>query len=183
MHSDCGVGLGLLSADSSNEEWLLEFRNTIESSNSDFDVDNLDESEPLAHGLERWCMSLELFTPMHMDSKHFAKYYRKESWNLSSVDFLRTRDNFTGPALGWKSPRPEGVPLPHAVFDLYWTDPCVDQIVVETSRYARGIMPLVENELPRTKGGRAWKDVNRVKIRGWLGICILMGCKRLPSVR
>ena len=35
----------------------------------------------------------------------------------------------------------------------------------------------------RTKGGSAWRDVDRNDIRGWLGICILMGCKRLLSVK
>ena len=42
----------ILSADSSGEEWLPEFCDTIESSDSDFDVDNLDESKPPSPGLE-----------------------------------------------------------------------------------------------------------------------------------
>ena len=183
VHSAGGVEMGMMSADSSGEEWLPQFCDTIETSDSDFDVDNLDESEPPAPGLERWCMTPDSFTPVHMESAQLAEYYRKESWNYGSVDFVRTRDNFTGPTPSLKSPRLEGVPLPHTVFDLYWTDACVDRIVLETNRYARAVLPPVENELPRTKGGRAWKDVNRSDIRGWLGICILMGCKRLPSVR
>ena len=178
-----GVEMGFVSADSSGEEWLPEFCDTIESSDSDFDVDNLDESEPPAPGLERWCMSPEAFTPVHMESAQLAEYYRKESWSSSSVDFVRTRDNFTGPTPGLKAIRLEGIPLPHTVFDLYWTDEVVDRIVLETNRYARAVLPPVDNEVPRTKGGPAWKDVNRANIRGWLGICILMGCKRLPSVR
>jgi hypothetical protein len=32
------------------------------------------------------------------------------------------------------------------------------------------------------KGSSAWKDVDIPDIRGWIGICILMGCKKLPSV-
>ena len=183
LHPDDGVDLGLLSADSSGEDWLPDFGDTIESSNSDFDVDNLDEGEPLAPGLERWCMSPESFTPVHMDSEQLAEYYRKESWNSSSVDFVRTRDNFTGLTPGLKSRNTQGVPLPHTVFDLYWTNAYVDRISLETNRYVRAILPPVENEVPRTKGGPTWKDVNRSDIRGWLGICILMGCKRLPNVR
>ena len=182
VHSAGGVETGM-SADSSGEEWLQEFCDTVESSDSDFDVDNLDESAPPAPGLERWCMSPESFTPVRMESAQLAEYYRKESWNSSSVDFVRSRDNFTGPTPGLKTRIPEGVPQPHMVFDLYWTDACVDRIVLETNRYARAVLPPLQDDLPRTKGGREWKDVNRSDIRGWLGICILMGCKRLPSVR
>ena len=118
--------IGMVSADSSGEEWLPEFCDTLESSDSDFAVDNLDESEPYAPGLEQWCMTPESFTPVHMESEELAEYYRKESWNSASVDFVRTRDNFTGPTPGLRSPRPEGIPQPHTVFDLYWTDACVD---------------------------------------------------------
>ena len=183
VHSTGGVESGMGSADSSGDEWLPEFCDVLESSDSDFDVDNLDESGPPASGLERWCMTPDSFKPVHMDIDQLAQYYRKDSWNSGSVDFVRTRDNFTGPTPGLKSLGPEGIPLPHTVFDLYWSDACVDRIVLETNRYARAVQPPVENELPRTKGGRSWKDVNRADIRGWLGICILMGCKRLPSVR
>ena len=178
-----GMDMGMVETDSSGEEWLPEFCDTIESSDSEFDVDNLDDSEPPAPGLEQWCMSPDSFTPVPMDTAQLADYYRKGSWNSASVDFVRSRDNFTGPMPGLKSPMPNGVPLPHTVFDMYWTDAVVDRIVIETNRYARAVLPSQDNELPRTKGGRSWKDVNRVEIRGWLGICILMGCKRLPCVR
>lgn len=59
----------------------------------------------------------------------------------------------------------------------------MDRIVSETNCYATSLVPCQENEVPQTKGGRRWRDVDRADIRGWLGICILMGCKRLPSVR
>ena len=95
LHPDDGLDLGLDSADSSGEDWLPDFGDTIESSDSEFDVDNIDEDEPRAPGLERWCMSPESFAPVHMDTEQLAEYYRLESWNSSSVDFVRTRDNFT----------------------------------------------------------------------------------------
>jgi hypothetical protein len=183
LHSDDGVELGQLSADSSGEDWLPDFCNTIESSDSDFDVDNLDEGDVCGVGLERWCMSPDAFSPVHMDTTQLAQYYRKESWSSSNVDFVRSRDNFTGPEPGLKSCRSAGVPMPHAIFDLYWTDDVVDRIALETNRYARAVLPPVGNELPRTKGGPKWLDVTHSDIRGWMGICILMGCKRLPSVR
>ena len=175
--------MGMASADSSGDDWLPDFVDTIESSESDFDVDNLDENEPPAPGLEWWCMRPESFTPVHMDTAQLAQYYRKESWSSGSVDFVRSRDNFTGPTPGLKTPLPAGIPLPQGVFNLYWTVEVVDRIVVETNRYARALLPPMENGLPRTKGGPLWKDVDRSEIRGWLGITILMGCKRLPSVR
>jgi hypothetical protein len=183
LHPDAVHDLDLHSDDSSGEDWLPDFGDTIESSDSDFDVDNLDEGEPRAPGLERWCMTPESFAPVHMDSEQLAEYYRKESWNSSSVDFVRTRDNFTGPTFGLKRRYAQGPPQPHTMFNLYWTDACVDRIVVETNRYARAPIMSAENEAPRTKGGPTWKDVTRSDIRGWLGICILMGCKRLPNVR
>lgn len=57
------------------------------------------------------------------------------------------------------------------------------RIVVETNRYARAVLPVSDGEQPRTRGGESWKDVDVADIRAWLGICILMGCKRLPCVR
>ena len=128
-----GLDMGVMSTDSSGEEWLPDFCDTLESSDSDFDVDNLDDSEPPAPGLERWCMSSESFTPVLMDTAQLAKFYRKESWNSASVDyFVRSRDNFTGPEPGLKSPTPRGIPQPHSVFDMYWTDAILDRIVLET---------------------------------------------------
>ena len=102
LPSDDGVELGQLSADSSGSEWLPEFGDTIETSDSDFDVDNLDEADIYGVGLERWCMTPQSFTPVHMDCGQLADYYRRESWSSSSVDFVRSRDNFTGPEPGLK---------------------------------------------------------------------------------
>ena len=67
VHSSGGVEMGM-PADSSGEEWFPDFGDTIESSDSDFDVDNLDETDTPAPGLERWCMSPAAFTPVHMES-------------------------------------------------------------------------------------------------------------------
>ena len=88
VHSAGSEETGNLSADSSGSEWLLEYCDTIESSDSDFEVDNLDGGEHPSPGLEQWCMSPESFTPVHMEVDQLAEYYRKESWNSSSVDFV-----------------------------------------------------------------------------------------------
>ena len=88
VSSTSGVEKGMNCSDSSGEEWLREWQDTIESSDSDFDVNNLDESEPPCPGLERWCMSPKSFTLVPMDSAQLAEYYREESWNSASVDFV-----------------------------------------------------------------------------------------------
>ena len=56
------------------------------------------------------------------------------------------------------------------------------RIVLEMNQYACASLPRKDNEAAQTKGGRKWKDVGTTDIRGWLGICILMGCKKLPSI-
>jgi len=76
-----------------------------------------------------------------------------------------------------------GIPEVDRVFNMYWTLKTLNRIVIETNRYARMELPRKENEAPRTKGGLEWVDVDRVELKGWLGVCILMGCKRLPSLK
>ena len=169
--------------DSSDKEWLPEFEDTIESSESDFQVNGPDEAEPLEPGLEDWCMREESWAPVRLEPPELAHHYRKQSWNSASVGFVGSRDNFTGPIPGLKCGRPEGVPRPETVFELYWSDATVDRIVLETNRYARTFLPPRGDNPARTKGGSDWEDVDRNEIKGWLGICILMGCKRLPSIR
>jgi len=66
---------------------------------------------------------------------------------------------------------------------MYWTDDTLDRIVLDTNRYARAELPRKPHELLQTKGGPTWVDIDREEIRGWIGVCILMGCKRLPSLR
>ena len=68
-----GLDVGMDETDSSGEEWLPEFIDTIESSDSEFEVDNLDDSQPLPPGLEQWCMTPESFTPVPMDIDQLAE--------------------------------------------------------------------------------------------------------------
>lgn len=90
--------------DSSKAEWLPEFLDTIESEDSDFDVHEEDESVDPTTGLETWCMRPENFNPVHLEPHQLAQYYRRESWNSDSVDFVRSRENFTGPRPKLKYP-------------------------------------------------------------------------------
>lgn len=88
--------------DSNDAEWLPGYQDIVESEQSDFDVDIIDESISAHDGLKEWCMRPESFAPGHLDTKQLAQYYRKSSWNSASVGFVRSRDNFTGPTIGLK---------------------------------------------------------------------------------
>jgi len=55
-----------LHADSSDCDWLLDYEDEIESAESDFDVDILDEAAEFDKGILEGCMRLEAFTPMPM---------------------------------------------------------------------------------------------------------------------
>lgn len=87
-------------SDSSDAKWLPEFRDTIESEDSNFNVDIMDDNVPVAPRLYDWCMRPESFTPTHFDVEQLAQHYRNVSWNSAGVDFVTNRDNFTGPTLG-----------------------------------------------------------------------------------
>ena len=128
--------LALTGAESSGDEWLLEFIDTVESEESDFASDVFDESIPPAPSLEECCMRPVAFTPPN--PVQLAQHYRRGTWNASTVDFVRSRDNFTGPQPGLKSLRPPRVPQPQRVFELYWFDACLDRIVEEMNMYTRG---------------------------------------------
>lgn len=86
-------------------------------------------------------------------------------------------------SLGLKCPQGVGIPQPQCVFNMYRLDSTLNCIFVETNRYAHAELPQKETNPPRTKRAPKWVDVNRADIRGWIGIYILMGCKRLPIVR
>jgi hypothetical protein len=122
-------------------------------------------------------MRPEVFTPVHLDMAQLAQYYHLSLWNSTSVDFVTSRDNFTSPTPGLQFRDPDRIPKPETVFNMYWTEETIMRIVLETNRYARAPLPRKDNEAAQTKGGRKWKDVNAADIRGWLEICILMGCK------
>jgi len=64
------------------------------------------------------------------------------------------RDNFTGPSPCLKCTPIGGLPKPEQVFNLYWSEETLDQIVLETNRYARSPLPHKPNEEQCTKGGK-----------------------------
>ena len=105
--------------DSNDREWIPEFHDTLESGDSDFEEDDVDDPRGSKDGLDSWCMQPEAFTPVHLTMEQLAEYYRKSSWNSASVDFVKSRDDFTGPTPGLKGPTVCGVSRPKRVFNLY----------------------------------------------------------------
>jgi len=57
----------------------------LESKDSNFYVDLVDESFEQDSGLIKWCMRPESFAPRIMDIDELVAYYRKSSWNSASV--------------------------------------------------------------------------------------------------
>lgn len=169
----------LLSIDNS---WIPTYEDVVESGEFDFDVDIVDPSFEHDDGLTQWCIWAEAFAPRDMQIDKLVVYYRKSSWNSDSVCFIGSQDNFTGPTLGLKCPQNVGLLEPERVFNLYWTDETLDCIVLETNRYVGIVLPHKCNEVPCTKGGPTWIDVDCIEFRDWIGICILMDCKKLPSI-
>lgn len=105
--------------DSSDRDWMPEFKDTQESSDEDFDWDDTIEGDDGGGGFANWCMRPEAFTPTYLDMEQLAQYYRKASWSSASVDFVRSRDNFTGPTPGMKQRALLRSPKLERVFNLY----------------------------------------------------------------
>lgn len=60
-------------------------------------------------------------------------------------------------------------------------------MIIETNWYAARLLlkknPEDEDDVFVTKGGPNWERLTIIDLRGWLGICILMGVKKLPCRR
>ena len=176
---DCGAAQQCEAAVSSGEEWIPAFEDDL-GSDEDFPADYVPARPPQSRDFLEWCQSAGSFLPGHMELHQLQAWYRAESWNEDKVSLLGSRDNFCGPQPGYRRGG-EGVPGVTEVFDLYWTPETLRRIVVETNRYAREGSGIASDS--RTKGGPRWKDVTVSELRAWLGVCILMGVKRLPAVR
>jgi hypothetical protein len=87
---------------SSDKEWFPDFNGCVESSYDDFNVDIVGSPTKSDNGFSHWCMQPEVFKAGPLDVDQLAMYYRRSSWTLDSVDFVGTRDTFTGPATSFK---------------------------------------------------------------------------------
>ena len=181
MHE--GDAEGVIQAEgaiSSGDEWMPEFEDVVDSS-GDEGGDYVPRRPLVSSDFEEWCHSTASFKPVRLDMEQLRAFYCAESWNSDRVSLLGSRDNFCGPPPGFRLPPKSALPKPEDVFELYWTEETLARIVLETNRYARELKGGTGDS--RTRGGLKWHDVCVAELRAWLGICILMGVKRLPCVR
>jgi hypothetical protein len=168
------------SGSASGESWLGKFHDYVDS-DAFSDVD-LEEEGPIDDTLEfeEWMgfHSAESYRPGSLDGENLKRYYRPSSWNSEHVTLLGSRENFTGPRPGCTLPPISTVPIAWSYWDTYWDDLTLDHIVIESNRYATAVLPN-----GRTKGGPNFKEINIFELRTWLDILLLMGTKRLPSLR
>lgn len=114
------------------------------------------------------------------DSLEFDHRYAPQHWEDLSTSLIPNRFPFIGPTPGpvrRQSCRPIGV---NTFFEPYWPVETLAEICNQTNRYAR--QPRYSNPA-KTNGGPNWSDVSVKELRCWLGICILMGLKKLPNTR
>jgi hypothetical protein len=114
--------------------------------------------------------------------------YRDFEWGHSSPTLTSDRTSFTGP---WPDPTQRfrrNRPSARHFFDLFWDDSTVNDLVRETNRYARQQCTM-ENDPRRrgrpagSNGGPKWTPTDRVEMRAFLGVVILMGLKTSPTIR
>ena len=58
-------------------EWILEFHDTLESGDSDFEEDDVNDLCGTEDGLDSWCMQPKAFAPVHLTMEQLASYYKK----------------------------------------------------------------------------------------------------------
>jgi hypothetical protein len=155
--------------DSSDREWFPDYRDCVYTSDDEFDVDIVDDDGRASEDFLHWAMQPDAFKATPLGSEQLTQHYRKSSWNSDSIDFLGSRNNFTGPTPGFKNTNPDVVPRPKIVFDLYWHDEMLVKIVDETNEYAKIILPRKNpvdlNEVPQSKGGTSWEDITITELR------------------
>jgi hypothetical protein len=212
--------------DSSGEEWLADEEDWLNFDEIlDDDIWNSDEPVQHAHfddnvdvendtnempeeqeHYEDWFHTPKSYLPFEMSDENFDQYYDDSNWTSEHVTLLGNRNNFSGPRPGFVAPDPAALPhTPIQFFNLFWPDNYLQEVVLETNRYASQICTRPsrkrrnepqsssdkeEDEGDKdhevkgvTNGGSGWTPLNILEFRAWLGIKIYMGIKRLPCKR
>jgi len=104
-------------ANSSASKWFPNYRDMVDSLDSDFEVDLVDEST-YSSASGQWCMDPNAFKPVGLDEDRLAHHYRKEAWSSASVGLLGTRDKFSGSQPGFKFSKPKIVLQFEDIFNL-----------------------------------------------------------------
>lgn len=163
--------------DASDSDWEADFsdwRGNSDSGNSDWALSDSGSDPEVVQ-------DADLSQPdIDFDSLEFEHRYAAQHWEEVSTTLLPNRIAFCGPSPGpvkCLRRRPSSV---LEFFDPFWAPETLKVICDETNRYAR--QPSYRNPA-RLNGGVNWVDVTPSDIRCWLGICILMGLKKLPNNR
>lgn len=114
------------------------------------------------------------------ESLEFDHRFVPQHWEDVTTTLLPNHSPFTRP-----SPSPVRHPNRRPVgaqefFNSYWRIETLNQICEQTNKYAR--QPSYGN-WAKQNGGLNWFDVSLKEIRCWLGICIMMGLKKLSNNR
>jgi len=146
--------------DSSGSDWIPEFKDCEPSSESDVDEYIKPQNSPPVD-FAFWRTSSDSYKASHLDMEQLTSFYRKQSWNSPSVSLLGSRETFTGLLPGFRMRDRSKIPMPEDVFNLYWTNEVLAEIVKESNRYV--VAPLSsegftnEGYIPKTKGAQSGK--------------------------
>lgn len=108
----------------------------------------------------------------------FLETFAEENWSTEESQYLEPFLMFTTPASGPKF-------LIHrmvgksALFARFWSEWTLQRICVEMNRYANEIHPRTCMPL----GGRKWWPLERIELKAFIVVNLLMGVKKLPNHR
>jgi hypothetical protein len=101
------------------------------------------------------------------------------TWKQNIFSYKNSPLEFTGPEPGCTHPYGR-VPSLLGLFDKFWSPKLQRRIVRETNFYASEV---IDEKGWKTRGGLDWTPLCLEEFRAYLGICLYMGIKKLPSTR
>jgi hypothetical protein len=105
--------------------------------------------------------------------------FAPNTWKQNIPNYKNPPLEFIGPELGCTHPY-GCVPSLLGLFDKFWSQKLQRRIVRETNMYASEV---IDQKACKTRGGVDWTPLRLEEFRAYLGICLYMGIKRLPSIR
>ena len=171
------LGLGdmnvkeISSKESLEDEWVARYGDFIDS----FDSGNSDWIVP------EDCSELLESASESLESLSFAMKYDESNWQETSTRLEGSRDNFSSPSPG---PIRRNLRRPmalHEAFDAFWPQETLSKICDQTNMYAKQVP--TKPRKGGLNGGTNWVDLCPDELRGFLGILLFMGLKKLPQIR
>lgn len=170
--------------DSSDHTWMAEFKDYAgmsDISNSDWAL----SSDDGTHGIFESHDDVHCQLGLYENDEEFGllplrERYADEQWQCQDTSLLGDRRKFTGFAPGPTQRYTRNKPSYGSFFDLFWDNAVIDKFVDQTNLYATQANKFRNNRL---NGGPRWYPTDRIELRAWIGLTILMGLKGTPSVR